>query len=291
MASKGTKTRQSTLTSQGKVASPNKEASPRVENGSSTDFTAALKQMETNIMNFIHDEINKMTTVFNEKIEKIEKTVASVMDKQKNVEQKVNEVSLSSVRLSETIKTQASEIERLTNAVEHLERYSRRENVVLFNIKEDENEDVKTDVVRLFNQCVKTKAWSKDDLQRAHRLGKKTEGRSRPIIVRFLRSADQQSVRSAWKEFKEMDISVADDLTMAQRKELREIKNSGGHAAYKNGRLRHLDTTEPTTANGPLSQGWTTVRRNTRDNSPRQRGAPANTRSTQPGGQTSDQRK
>ena len=92
----------------------------------------------------------------------------------------------------------------------YLEAYSRRENLKLENIPEDDGSREDTELVlRSFLErdlCYVDIASV--DLQRVHRLGKKKEGKPRPIVVRFLRSKDCQSMLALGPRLRETNFKM-----------------------------------------------------------------------------------
>ena len=70
--------------------------------------------------------------------------------------------------------------------IERQEIYSRRENVILKGVRESENENVLDSVVKIMNVDENDHKVEPSDFQRVHRLGKPMQGKTRPVIVRFV---------------------------------------------------------------------------------------------------------
>lgn len=119
--------------------------------------------------------------------------------------------------LEHTVKTQA---ERLSE----LENRSRRNNLLVFGVKEGSPEsesDLKVSVVdnifgKKLNVHVKT-------IERIHRLGKQRPGHIRPVIMRFYDFKEKDTILRNCSKLKGTSISVSNDYskeTVAVRKKL-----------------------------------------------------------------------
>ena len=83
--------------------------------------------------------------------------------------------------------------------VDKLEFFSRRNNVRVFNVYEEPDEtseDCVRKSVQLLNRLYSQKAWTRDNVERAHRTGPKSGdiNRPRPLIARLQRWRDKISV-------------------------------------------------------------------------------------------------
>lgn len=131
-------------------------------------------------------------------------------------------------------------LSRLEERTETQERYTRRDNVILYNVKGDTNETQSTTcekVIKLLNENIPTKTWSSSDFVRLHRLKSKTPDKQ-PIIIRLYRSSDKLHIIKARDRFRQKGIGVGNDLTQTQRDELRDLKTKGKWGFFKNGKLQ-----------------------------------------------------
>jgi len=166
----------------------------------------------------------------NSRLDRIEENIKMVQKKNKELENQQE-------ALQNTVLT-------LSAKIESLEIYSRRENYLIHGVTEAENEDTRETTLAILDELVPIKKWTNDDLQRVHRLGRKGSG-NRPIIVRCLRYQDKMDTVTRSKAFRAKSLRVTDDLTVPQRDQLKEIRNNGGHAVFRNGRLRILSPPLP----------------------------------------------
>ena len=132
-----------------------------------------------------------------------------------------------------------SRLASLESKMEKQERYSRRDNLILYDVSEEKNESqtTTTDKVKnLLNQHVSGKNWSDSDFTRLHRLKTRSSG-NQPIIIRLARSADKFKILNSRSILKQKGIGVGNDLTLAQREELKSLRAEGKRGYFKNGRL------------------------------------------------------
>lgn len=128
-------------------------------------------------------------------------------------------------RLETTSKDIASTIE-LQEKMADLEDRSRRNNFIVFGITESDNETteqnekkVPTDV---FRERLKVNVTS---AERIHRLGRKQEGKTRPVIIRVFDYKEKVAVFKNCRKLKGTGIAVSDDFcgtTLRKRKKLWE---------------------------------------------------------------------
>ncbi|XP_034231494.1 protein unc-13 homolog C-like [Thrips palmi] len=117
-------------------------------------------------------------------------------------------------KLSEELADKDQQIQQLETAVkvglDEREQYSRRNNVRIFGVKEQSNEDTNNLVIDLAKKMgVHLEHYHID---RSHRIGKAGE-RPRPIIVKFVSYAERSSLFSAKKRLKGTGVTIREDLT------------------------------------------------------------------------------
>ncbi|GFS06028.1 hypothetical protein ElyMa_004696900 [Elysia marginata] len=109
----------------------------------------------------------------------------------------------------ELIKERVRELEEKT---EYAERYSRRENILIYGIKEEEKQfqDSKALVLKVLTKVSHNRNWDDRQIVRAHRLGqKKGEEHTRPPIVHFLHHMDKMYMLGKRDELKKLGLGVA----------------------------------------------------------------------------------
>ncbi|KAL9968770.1 hypothetical protein ACROYT_G020892 [Oculina patagonica] len=127
----------------------------------------------------------------------------------------------------------------------YAEAYSRRENLKFFGLAERETKSSSnsSEVINtrniLFEFLEKRLGLENPEkeieLQRVHRIGKPTAGKTRPIIARFLRFQDREMVLKASFRLQDPEIKVLEDYPQEiierrrkQMKKLKDAKKNGG---------------------------------------------------------------
>ncbi|XP_070569300.1 uncharacterized protein [Ptychodera flava] len=139
-----------------------------------------------------------------------------------------------------------SRLDDLEDDTDRLESFSRRDNVRLYGVKEEEGENFercKEKVVEILNQNVKIQLWESRHIVRAHRVPAIVKDKPRPIVVKFHHFEDKISALKARQQLKEADIGIGNDLTKRQRRNISHLKRQGKNAYYKNGKLVIIDKT------------------------------------------------
>lgn len=118
------------------------------------------------------------------------------------------------------------------------EQYSRRDNIIISGIKEEDNEQVDSMIGKVLEVCAAINApVKKEDISAIHRLGKRRADKNRAIIVRTTRIAKQEIMRKK-KNLKdnqavvdssstEDKVYINEDITEPRRKLQEYIRGSG----------------------------------------------------------------
>ena len=190
----------------------------------------------------LKDEISSLRTDMNA----IRRDVDTVKDKVKDTTQHIDQCY---DECYGDIRSLMYRIDKLERQVEHQERYSRRDNLIFYNIpgEKEESYDVTTGkLIKVLNDHTPGKTWSNNDFIRVHRIKSKRTGPA-PIIARFVRSESKFCALGARQRLKDSDFGVANDLSQLQRDELQKVKNEGKRGYWLNGKL-HIDPTRPGSA-------------------------------------------
>ena len=181
-------------------------------------------------------------------------TLQAQVTNQEDVSDKVELMYADIDANAESITTVQDRLSAVENAVEKQEQYSRRENVLLYNIDEEDGEtfwNVRAKVLDIFNGNfgATEKKLHEHDITRAHRLGKdidtktpSSQNKPRPIIVRFSNFMDKLSVLKTRPALREKGIGISNDLTLKQRAELQKLKDKGERGYFKNGQLVKINS-------------------------------------------------
>ena len=155
--------------------------------------------------------------------------------------------------------------------LDDLEDRSMRNNLKIDGLVEEEAENWEQSVHKVL-QLVKDKLDIKEkiEVERAHRVGKKSEGRPRPIVVKFLRYQDREKILRNSKKLKNTNIYINEDLceaSIAKRKsllpQLRAAREQGKIAFFSHTKLVIRDRREPNSA--PVGSEHQSLRRSDRN--------------------------
>ena len=116
-----------------------------------------------------------------------------------------------------------------------MEQYSRRETIRISGLPEEDEEksaEVSAKVVQLFQDKLGEHDFDKLDISTCHRVGKKSDGKTRQVLVKLISRQKKQSIMDKKKKLKEKNVKVFlnDDLTQARMKifhiakEAKEVK-------------------------------------------------------------------
>lgn len=118
---------------------------------------------------------------------------------------------------NENLRDEITKRENKTNEkINHLEQYSRINNIRISGLEEEESENrTKTEdkVVSFLNSNISNLNLQKKDIEIAHRLGQKKEGKVRQIIVKLYSRNTKSTLLSKRKQLKGCGVYINEDLT------------------------------------------------------------------------------
>ena len=127
------------------------------------------------------------------------------------------------------METLEEEKESLVKEIDELEQYSRRNCLVIHDIKETEGECTDRIVVKTFSEELGVNVIE-EDLDRGHRLGKakRDDNWPWPIIVKFARYAVSSKVFSNKRKLKGKNLLITESLTVSRIKLSDEARKKYG---------------------------------------------------------------
>ena len=134
-------------------------------------------------------------------------------------------------------------IEELTQELDRQQIFSRRDNVVFYGIPEvrDGAEDCVSALAELIDShSCSDRVWSEDDFDRAHRLGRASSTKTRPVIAKLHKSRDKRALvanKSLKTDLAKVGVRLSDDHTTKQRTVLKELRRQGLTAYFRGARL------------------------------------------------------
>ena len=187
------------------------------------------------------NEIKAQLSSINESVSSLKTDLHTMNMRLENVEEDQRMHRLDIDHCAETLGYIDDRLHEVEKKTEKQEQYSRRENIILHGLGEQQDESYeanRTRLTTLLNNNVKDKTWQENDIQRAHRLGNDFAKKPRPLIVRLSQFQDKLVILKARDDLKKAGIGVAGDLTTLQRSELSKLREKGQKGYYKNGVLK-----------------------------------------------------
>lgn len=154
--------------------------------------------------------------------------IKNYLENEAFMEDVVKRVSVSIIdnmqkRLEEFIKPVIQENIILKERIDHLEQYSRRNNIRIFGMPEKQNENLEDSVIDIFEKKLNVHV-PKEAIERIHRTGRHSEGKTRPVIIKFLSYKTRQQVLNNKKKFKGTNFIVYEDLTKTRLSILHKVQ-------------------------------------------------------------------
>ena len=201
-------------------------------------YKGALETM----MKQVYDKISSLESTVGELKRSLEYTQGEVDDlkteiKTLNKEKEADKTTIQD--LQNKCKDAGEKITNLEDRCNYLEDYSRRNNVHITGIEERPDGETWEQTAELVQKLLADKLQLTDlTLDRAHRIGQRTDQRARPIVARFYRYADREVVMRNAKMLRGTQIFFNDDLCPASQEKKREqlpllkMARSAGKIAY-----------------------------------------------------------
>ena len=192
-----------------------------------------LREIQTE-KNQLVNEVQQLKKVIEGKDERICVLEGKVHDIQCENEKQ----SSSSESLSRKLERQENHISALEQSEEQMQQYSRRNCIRIFGIREEQAENTDDIVCRLAREKLEVNI-KKEDIDRSHRVGRKSTTKPRGIIVKLVSYRTRQEIMSKRRKLKNTGLSIHEELTKKNQKLLEETKNhSKTHNAWsKDGRI------------------------------------------------------
>lgn len=175
-------------------------------------------QTKAAISSALLESTNDMKNYFDSKLSTVNKKISELTNKVNSNEDSLQERCL---QLQKQVNdTKAS--------IEAQEMYTRRNNVCIYGIPESEREpqdELNQIILQFFREDLELHIES-SCIDRCHRLGKKNDGKIRPIIVKLVRHNDKIQVLRARKKLKSTSkIGIKEDLTATRLQWLKNVRS------------------------------------------------------------------
>lgn len=180
----------------------------------STDSTsvASMFQQLLASQKEIARDIADIKTQFNARFEALEARVAVL---ESTSVAKVTEPARHNCSTQDTSANQT--VRKLISKVDDLENRSRRNNIILYGLPEDRNENNATLMAKVFQIFSEKLNIVSPHVERLHRLGKLRAERPRPVIIRFMNFGDKIAILKNMRTLNDSTLSVTEDFSIKVR--------------------------------------------------------------------------
>ncbi|XP_075752613.1 uncharacterized protein LOC142818127 [Rhipicephalus microplus] len=164
---------------------------------------------------------NKVLTALSENLKHVETTVSNVQERLTAMEKELARLQQFEDKLAEhkvmTVETNKL-VRELSVKVEDLKNRSRRNNIIIYGVEEGDNEqnaDLQQRIVKgIFKDILKVNVTS---VERMHRIGRKTQNRERPVILKLYNFSEKMVVLRNCNKLKRTAISISEDFSARVR--------------------------------------------------------------------------
>ena len=166
---------------------------------------------------------SRLSETFNTSFEFLHETIRQLKEENTALKARLECVEERSEKQERKLLYLQREIEQVKEHTVKNEQYSRRNNLKIFGLKEETNEDTAEAVVKMVKDKMKI-TMSKDDIEVAHRIP--TRGGTKPAIVKLRDTSTKFSLLKSRKSLKGSGITIAEDVTQSVLDQLKKITES-----------------------------------------------------------------
>lgn len=183
-------------------------------------------------MGKMNHEIKLMSDKVERRCDELEERCSELEDWVEKAERETKEQKKENDRLKNDMRKMKSDLETVHRDMNDIEQYSRRNNVRVFNLKEEEKETVEElsqKVCKLFSEIIQQKI-TPEDFEACHRLRSKEKGengekngeekitKARQVLVKLKDRKIRDRIMLNKKNLKGRGVSVGEDLTAKNAK-------------------------------------------------------------------------
>ena len=192
-----------------KLANVKKELKKEMEQILETKLTKIEAGYEAKV-NILKDMVN----VKDDTINKLNRDIGELQNSVNMTGIQVNDVAKKNSELVKRFDIAKKDMSYVTDKAADLEDRMRRQNLIFYNIEEKDNENCE----ELVNTVLKTSGPLEHGenalpIDRAHRLGRKNEGKTRPLIIRCTYFKDKQGIIFDKRKLAGSGVSMSEDYS------------------------------------------------------------------------------
>ena len=132
---------------------------------------------------------------------------------------------------NKTLESHGNKIAALERNEDQMQQYSRRNCIRVFGIPEEQVENTDDKICRLVREKLGV-SIKKEDIDRSHRVGKKSTSTQRGIIVKLVSYRTRQEIISCRKKLKDTGLSIHEELTKKNKTLLQDARNTQKHEMH-----------------------------------------------------------
>ena len=166
-----------------------------------------------------------LESILDDKLKTLIENTSVIRAEMENIKRENMKLKSQVFELETEVAYQRKELLHVKQGLIRNEQYSRRQNVRIFGIKEEESENTKQTVIDCFSNKLKVNL-NQDDIEIAHRLPSRNADQERPIIVKFKSRDTKIKVIKERKLLKGSNIYINDDLCREIYMTLNRLKNT-----------------------------------------------------------------
>jgi len=167
------------------------------------------------------DAIEQRLSRVDEDIRELKKSCEYAHESTEELEGQVKQHDKMIKDMKEWMEKLKEDNKKLSDTAVDLRARSMRNNLVIYNLDENDKEE---DVNELVRDVIEKLGIESDEIEidRAHRMGKKRGGKPRPVVARFLRYQDRERIRKAAYNLKGSKIGISEQFPkeIADRRKL-----------------------------------------------------------------------
>lgn len=130
-------------------------------------------------------------------------------------------------KCEESVVVMHKELFQITKRLDALENRSRRNNIVTYGLKEENNESASELQKKVENNLLRSKLEVQvRSIKRIHRVGRKDAGNERPVILRFYDFTEKVKVFQSCHKLKNSGISISENFSVPVREIRRKLWQS-----------------------------------------------------------------
>lgn len=186
----------------------------------------------------------KLTLILN-KLNDVCVDIQGIKISMNKIEDRISNLTERMDNIAQTVEQHSKDILLTNFAIDALEQYTRRNNLRFFGLEELPSENVDNIIIQLIKDKLNIDL-NIIDIERAHRIGKKTATKTRPVIVKFASYRTRALVFHARKALKGLKIFIQEDLTKYRHDLMKRATGIFGYgkAWSRDGRIFWIEANE-----------------------------------------------